>query len=60
MENFGISYGYLVCFMDIYVICFMDILYILWLFGIFFLVWAYCSKKNLATLASFQFLANLP
>jgi hypothetical protein len=30
---------------------FVAIWYILWLFGIFFLVLVYCTKKNLATLA---------
>jgi hypothetical protein len=39
---------HLVCFMNIK--CLFDICYILWSFGIYFLVLVYCTKKNLATL----------
>jgi hypothetical protein len=42
MENVGIFYGHLVCFMAVW--------HSLWSFGIVFLVWYVWTKKNLATL----------
>jgi hypothetical protein len=44
MKDVGIFYGHLVHFMDFW--------YGWWLFGMFFPVLVFCTKKNLATLVS--------
>jgi hypothetical protein len=48
---YGTFYGHMVYF--------VTMCYILWLFGIFFLVLVCCSTKNLATLHPDSFLAKL-
>jgi hypothetical protein len=52
LRPFGIFYGHLRHF--------MAIRYIMWLFGIFFIVLVCCTKKNLATLVSTLLLTIVP